>query len=235
MSFDKIISIPGMSGLFQMVAQMRNGGFVVEGLSDKRRIPVSAMQRIIMLKDVAIYTVDEDMPLYDVFKKMKENDAIAASVSPKSEPADLKIALKKILPEFDEERVHTSDIRKMFTWYTLLKDIIGSAESEAAMNPVAEEAAPVAEAPAEEKPKAKAKAKKEETAAPAEGEEAPKKKKVEVPRVVIEESKRGKKKHITYVMNLEKFGINLKDTSKLLSKKCACSATVTKEDNGQEV
>jgi hypothetical protein len=178
MSFDKIISIPGMSGLFQMVAQMRNGGFVVEGLSDKRRIPVSAMQRIIMLKDVAIYTVDEDMPLYDVFKKMKENDAIAASVSPKSEPADLKIALKKILPEFDEERVHTSDIRKMFTWYTLLKDIIGSAESEAAMNPVAEEAAPVAEAPAEEKPKAKAKAKKEETAAPAEGEEAPKKKAV---------------------------------------------------------
>lgn len=66
-------------------------------------------------------------------------------------------------------------------------------------------------------------------------EEAPKKKKVDVPRVVIEESKRGKKKHITYVMNLEKFGINLKDTSKLLSKKCACSATVTKEDNGQEV
>ena len=66
-------------------------------------------------------------------------------------------------------------------------------------------------------------------------EEAPKKKKADVPRVVIEESKRGKKKHITYVMNLEKFGINLKDTSKLLSKKCACSATVTKEDNGQEV
>ena len=177
MSFDKIISIPGMSGLFQMVAQMRNGGFVVEGLSDKRRIPVSAMQRIIMLKDVAIYTVDEDMPLYDVFKKMKENDAIAASVSPKSEPADLKNALKQILPEFDDERVHASDIRKMFTWYSLIKEMIGSAESEAAMNPVAEEAAPAAESVAEEKPKAKAKAKKEEVAT-AEEEEAPKKKAV---------------------------------------------------------
>lgn len=176
MSFDKIISIPGMSGLFQMVAQMRNGGFVVEGLSDKRRIPVSAMQRIIMLKDVAIYTVDEDMPLYDVFKKMKENDAIAASVSPKSEPADLKNALKQILPEFDDERVHASDIRKMFTWYSLIKEMIGSAESEAAMNPVAEEAAPAAESVAEEKPKAKAKAKKEEVATAE--EEAPKKKAV---------------------------------------------------------
>lgn len=176
MSFDKIISIPGMNGLFQMVAQMRNGGFVVEGLSDKRRIPVSAMQRIIMLKDVAIYTVDEDMPLYNVFKKMKENDAIVASVSSKTEPADLKIALKKIFPEFDEERVHTSDIRKMFTWFSLLKDMIGSAETEAIMNPVAEEVAPVAEITAEEKPKAKAK--KEEVATPAEGEEASKKKAV---------------------------------------------------------
>lgn len=55
-------------------------------------------------------------------------------------------------------------------------------------------------------------------------------------KVVIEETKRGKKKHITYVQGLEKFGINLKDTSKLLSKKFACSATVTKEaDNSDSI
>ncbi len=166
MSFDKIISIPGMSGLFQMVAQMRNGGFVVEGLSDKRRVPVSAMQRIIMLKDVAIYTADEDMPLYDVFKKMKDNDAIATAVTAKSDSADLKIALKKILPEFDEERVHTSDIRKMFTWYSLLKEMIGSAESEAAMSTAVEETP-------EEMPTMKAK---KEEAIAANAEDAPKKK-----------------------------------------------------------
>lgn len=67
-------------------------------------------------------------------------------------------------------------------------------------------------------------------------EDKPKKKKAaEAPKVIIEESKRGKKKHTTYVMNLEKFGINLKDSAKMFSKKFACSANVTKEDNGQEV
>lgn len=133
MSFDKIISVPGLSGLFKMVAQMRNGGFIVESMADGKRIPVSSMQRIVMLKDIAVYTNEEDMPLYDVFKKMKEHDALALSVSSKAEPADLKLSLKKIMPEFDEERVHASDIRKMFIWYKLVKDIVGTKESEDAM------------------------------------------------------------------------------------------------------
>ncbi|MFM7014980.1 MAG: DUF5606 domain-containing protein [Bacteroidota bacterium] len=135
MSFEKIISVPGSPGLYKMVAQMRNGGFVVEGISDNKRMPVSATQRIVMLKDVAIYTYEEDMPLYDAFKKMKGNDKLATSVNAKSEPADLKEVLKKVLPEYDEERVHISDIRKIFSWYNLIKDLVGSPESEAAMNP----------------------------------------------------------------------------------------------------
>ena len=145
MSFEKIISVPGYPGLFQMVAQMRNGGFVVEGIADKKRMPVSSTQRIVMLKDVAIYTYEEDMPLYDAFKKMKENDALSSSVNAKSEPADLKDVLKKVLPEFDEERVHISDIRKIFSWYNLIKEMVGSPESEAAMNPTSEEPTPVEE------------------------------------------------------------------------------------------
>lgn len=128
MSFDKIISIPGMSGLYQMLAQMRNGGFVVESLSDQRRVPVSAMQRIIMLKDISVYTQDKDIPLREVFLKMKAEDAVASAVSNKAEPEELKATLKKVLPEFDEERVHASDIRKMFMWYNLLKDQVDFTE-----------------------------------------------------------------------------------------------------------
>jgi hypothetical protein len=189
MSFEKIISIPGLSGLFKMVAQMRNGGFVVEALADGRRMPVSSMQRIIMLKDIAVYTVEDDMPLYYVFKKMKEQDAVASAVSSKAEPADLKATLKKILPEFDEERVHASDIRKMFIWYKLVKDIVGSPEAEKAMQAELEgvgestestpeaaegvEVAPVAEEPVKKKTTRK---KKEEPAAEGAAEEAPKKK-----------------------------------------------------------
>ncbi len=151
MSFDKIISIPGMPGLFKMVAQMRNGGFVVEGLLDAKRLPVSAMQRIIMLKDISVYTMEEDMPLEEVFMKMKENDAISSSISPKADPADLKSTLKKVLPEFDEERVHVSDIRKMFAWYSLLKDNVTFEKAEVAVEE--------AEVITEEAPKKKAKAK----------------------------------------------------------------------------
>lgn len=142
MSFEKIISIPGLSGLFRMVAQMRNGGFIVESLADARRIPVSSTQRIIMLKDIAVYTHGDDMPLYKVFKMMKEHDGLASSVSPKAEPADLRKAMKEIMPEFDEERVHASDIRKMFIWYNLVKDIVGSPEAEESMREVLGEAAP---------------------------------------------------------------------------------------------
>ena len=133
MSFEKIISIPGMSGLFKMVAQMRNGGFVVESLLDGRRQPVSSVQRITMLKDFAVFTTDEDIPLYDVFKKMKEQDAIASKVPAKADPSELKASLKKILPDFDDERVHASDIRKMFLWYNLVKEVVGTEESDAAM------------------------------------------------------------------------------------------------------
>jgi hypothetical protein len=145
MSFEKIISVPGSPGLYKMVAQMRNGGFVVEGISDNKRIPVSATQRIVMLKDVAIYTYEEDMPLYDAFKKLKENDSIATSVNSKSEPADLKEVMKKVLPEYDEERVHISDLRKIFAWYNLVKDLVGTPESEAAMNPASEQVEEVVE------------------------------------------------------------------------------------------
>ena len=138
MSFEKIISVPGSPGLYKMVAQMRNGGFVVEGMADNKRMPVSATQRIVMLKDVAIYTYDEDMPLYNAFKIMKEHEALANSVNAKSEPADLKAVLKKVLPDYDEERVHISDIRKIFAWFSLVKELVGTPESEAVMNPVQE-------------------------------------------------------------------------------------------------
>jgi len=148
MSFEKIISIPGQSGLYKMVAQMRNGGFVVESLSDGRRMPVSSVQRILLLKDIAVFTTEDDVPLYQVFKKMKEDDAFSSSVSPKAEPAELKSALKKIMPEFDEERVHASDIRKMFAWYRLVKEIVGTPESEKAMNEGQDETPAEAETPA---------------------------------------------------------------------------------------
>lgn len=171
MSLSKIISIPGMSGLFKMVAQMRNGGFVVESLSDQKRFPVSSTQRIIMLEDISVYTMEDDMPLKDVFKKMKEQDEMCSKQTAKTEPEVLKATLKKVIPEFDEERVHASDIKKMFVWYNLLRDIIGTEEEEEKEETKETPVETKAEAVEEKPKKAKAvKAEKVETA-----EEKPKK------------------------------------------------------------
>lgn len=168
MSLSKIISIPGMSGLFKMVAQMRNGGFIVESLGDGRRFPVSSTQRIVMLEDISVYTMEDDMPLKDVFAKMKEQDALCSAIDAKSDAADLKSTLKKVIPEFDEERVHASDIKKMFSWYSLLKDIIGTEPEEEKKE---EKAEAKAEKTAEKKAKKETAAEKTEEAT----EEKPKK------------------------------------------------------------
>ena len=142
-----------MSGLFKMLAQMRNGGFVVESLADGRRVPVSSTQRIIMLSDISVFTVEDDIPLREVFLKMKEKEKVASSVDAKSDPYELKDTLKKILPDFDEERVHASDIRKMFVWFNLLKDKVDFTA------PAEEEPAEVT---GEEKPEKKEKKEKKE-------------------------------------------------------------------------
>ena len=129
MSLEKIISIPGMNGLFKMVAQMRNSGYIVESLTDQKKIPVSSMQRIIMLQDISVYTLDADMPLNQVLWKMKEKDELCSAITPQSDPEVLRSTLKQIIPELDEERVHYSDIKKMFNWYSLLKDQLVAPET----------------------------------------------------------------------------------------------------------
>lgn len=140
-----------------------------------------------MLKDIAIFTTGDDVPLYQVFKKMKEDDSFSSSVSPKSEPDELKSALKKLMPEFDEERVHVSDIRKMFSWYRLVREIVGTPESEKAMSENEEESSAEESSEeskmVEEAPAPKPTAKTRKSAAPAteavseEAPAAPKKKK----------------------------------------------------------
>ena len=130
MTLEKIVSIPGMAGLYKVIAQMRNGGYVVESLTDQKRIPIDPMHKVVMLKDISIYTVEGETPLKDVFLKMKDNDAEASKLTSKSDPGELKAGLKKMVPDFDEERVHTSDIRKMVTWYALLKDIVDFNEAD---------------------------------------------------------------------------------------------------------
>jgi len=156
MDLKGIISVSGMSGLFKVVAQTKNG-FIVESLADKKRFPVTSSQRISSLEDISIYTVDEDVPLQKVLQKMKEVNGDTLPVSSKSDNKELAAYFKTILPNFDEERVYASDIKKVVNWYGLLKDIISLDSKEekkskkAKEEPETEAAPVVAKKPKKEK------------------------------------------------------------------------------------
>jgi len=172
MNLTGIIAISGRSGLYKVVAQGKNN-LIVQSLEDNKRFPAYASDRISALEDISIYTYDDDVALKTIFDSIfqKENGGICPSH--KDDKAVLEKYLLEILPNYDQERVYPSDIKKLFQWYNLLHKA-GELKQD-------EEVAETPEAPAadatEAAPKAtKAKAK-TATAAKAEKTETEKKEK----------------------------------------------------------
>jgi len=121
MSLDKILSISGKPGLYQIVTQTRTGA-VVESLIDKKRITVGAHSNISILSEIAIYTLAEEVPLRDVLKKVKEKEGgEQTSISHKDGKDVLEEFFFEVLPNYDEDRVYPSDIKKVVQWYNLLQ------------------------------------------------------------------------------------------------------------------
>ncbi len=116
-----ILSVSGHSGLFKMVAESKNS-IVVESLDTKKRIPVYSSAKVSALEDIAIYTYEGDTPLKDVFKLISDKENGGAAMSPKAQGKELKAYFEEILPEFDQERVYVSDIKKVLTWYNTLQE-----------------------------------------------------------------------------------------------------------------
>jgi hypothetical protein len=114
-----ILSISGIGGLFRFVAQARNG-IVVESIEDGKRHVAPATARVSSLVDIAIFTDGEEIPLSDVFMKIHENSDGKAAISHKASPEELRAAFSELVPDYDEEKVYVSDIRKVFQWYNQL-------------------------------------------------------------------------------------------------------------------
>lgn len=119
MDLSGIISIAGMSGLYKVVAQTKNG-LIVESLTDKKRVPVYATNKVSTLDDVRIYSTGEDVPLKDVLQKIYDKESAAPSIDHKLADAELKKYFKAAFPEYDEDRVYASDIKKVISWYNTL-------------------------------------------------------------------------------------------------------------------
>lgn len=119
MDLSGIISISGMPGLYKVVAQTKSG-LIVESLIDKKRLPAYSSYKISALEDISIFTTGDDTPLSDVFQKIHDKEKGGAAIDHKANDADLKKYFSGALPEYDEERVYVSDIRKVISWYNLL-------------------------------------------------------------------------------------------------------------------
>ncbi|MEL0457056.1 DUF5606 domain-containing protein [Flavobacteriaceae bacterium SZ-1-7] len=121
MSLDRVISISGKPGLFKLITQTR-GGFVAESLIDGKRISVSVQNNVSVLSEIAIYTLTEEVPLRQVLEKIKEKEnGQPTSVKPKDSKDKLEEYFFEVLPEYDEDRVYASDIKKVLQWYNLLQ------------------------------------------------------------------------------------------------------------------
>jgi hypothetical protein len=122
MSLEKILSIGGKPGLYKLVTQTRSG-FVAESLLDGKKITVGLRSNVSVLSEIAIYTLDEELPLREVFQKIQVKEKGGKTSTPhKSEKIQLEEYFFEVLPNYDEDRVYPSDIKKVIQWYNLLQE-----------------------------------------------------------------------------------------------------------------
>jgi len=120
MALDKVLAIAGKPGLYKLVTQTRSG-FLAESLLDNKKISVGIQQNVSVLSEIAIYTLSEEVPLQQVFKNIsdKENGG-PTSIGHKESKDKLEEYFFNVLPDYDEDRVYASDIKKVIQWYNAL-------------------------------------------------------------------------------------------------------------------
>jgi len=119
MEFNKIIAVTGKPGLFQVICQSKSA-IIVSALADDKRFANSATQNGSLLENIAIYTYEEDIPLLKVFKAMFEKTEGKEAISHKESGKKLEAFFAEVLPDYDAERVYTSNIKKVIQWFNLL-------------------------------------------------------------------------------------------------------------------
>jgi len=119
MSLEKIISITGKPGLYQIVSQIKNG-LIVESVTEGKRLPVYASEKVSALSDISIYTYTSDIPLEEVFSLMNKSTGGKKAIDHKSKPEELRAFLENVIEDFDQDRVYHSDLKKLFQWFNIL-------------------------------------------------------------------------------------------------------------------
>ena len=140
MDLSKIVSISGRPGLY-MIKSQAIGRIIVESLIDGKCTPAFANDRMSSLEEISIFSVDEDRPLKDVFKMINEKMGEKVNFDFKKASNDeLRARFLEVMPDYDQDAVYPSDMKKVFAWYQMLidKNLLDFTEEEK----LAEEAAP---------------------------------------------------------------------------------------------
>jgi Domain of unknown function (DUF5606) len=129
MNLEKILAISGKPGLYALKVQTRTG-FVAESLVDGKRITVGLRSNVSLLSEVSMYTYTEEKPLVEVMRAIAKKENNGATPAFKEDKALLAAYFIEILPDYDQDRVYASDIKKVITWYNILqgKGLVSSEE-----------------------------------------------------------------------------------------------------------
>jgi len=120
MGLDKILAISGKPGIYELKTQTRSG-FVAQSLLDGKRISVGLRHNVSILSEIAIYTLTEEIPLREVFEKIKEKEEGGPTINHKVSKDELEEFFFNVVPDYDEDRVYPSDIKKVVQWYNILQ------------------------------------------------------------------------------------------------------------------
>jgi hypothetical protein len=115
-----ILAISGEPGLYKLVSKNAKG-VIIENLDTKKRMPYYNATKISSLEDIAIFTEDDDKPLNEVLNAIKEKENSGPSIDHKSSKEELIAYFKEIVPDYDEDRVYPSHIKKIINWYNTLQ------------------------------------------------------------------------------------------------------------------
>ena len=119
MELKDILAISGQPGLYKFVAQSMRG-VIVESLTDGKRMNASATSRVSALTEISMFTEGEDIALADVFTNIWNYTEGKEAISHKESAERITEEFAKVLPEYDRDRVHVSDMKKCFAWYNIL-------------------------------------------------------------------------------------------------------------------
>ena len=137
MKIADIATVAGKGGLYKVLAPTKSG-VILESLDDaKTKMVATTSHRLSLLNEISIYTTTKEgnIPLEDVLKKVQKDFGDDPGVDANSDSDELRAFMKSVLPEYDQERVYTSDIKKLIRWYGLIRkhapEVLGEEEQKA--------------------------------------------------------------------------------------------------------